>query len=315
LEPLVSILINNFNYGRFLDQAIQSALEQSYSNVEVIIVDDGSTDNSREVMLRYSDRVLPLFKSNGGQASAFNAACARSKGEWILFLDADDWFTPGKVQTVLSYVERFPSVGLVAHNLGYCDGDNRKLTFPGGVFYKDLKLTDETKRVRQGRLSTCLPATSGLAIRLDILSQILPIPEEIRITADNYIKIAALSLTPVLLIPDQLAVQRIHGGNSYTRSTHTDETRLEQCQIGAKIAFHLKQRFPYLSKLAWKQYGRVLFQLSTSESPNAKRILEQVRSDYSPFEYSPLCCFYILGAFMKCLVRNSLRTYQVQGRF
>jgi glycosyltransferase involved in cell wall biosynthesis len=69
-HPLVSILINNYNYGRFLTEAIDSALNQTYSNIEVIVVDDGSTDNSQEIIKSYQDKIIPILKPNGGQASA-----------------------------------------------------------------------------------------------------------------------------------------------------------------------------------------------------------------------------------------------------
>ncbi len=75
-ELLVTILINNYNYGRFLRQAIDSALDQTYTNIEVLVVDDGSTDESRSVIYSYGDRVRAVFKENGGQASTFNAGVA-----------------------------------------------------------------------------------------------------------------------------------------------------------------------------------------------------------------------------------------------
>ena len=92
LKPLVSVIINNYNYGRFVADAIDSALTQTYSNCEVIVVDDGSQDNSREVIARFGDRVRTVLKSNGGQSSAFNAGFAESSGGVICFLDSDDVF-------------------------------------------------------------------------------------------------------------------------------------------------------------------------------------------------------------------------------
>src|SRR4051812_33036188 len=73
---LVSIVITNHNYGRYLDDSIQSALEQSYDRVEVIVVDDGSTDNSRAIIARYHDRVTPVYQARAGQFAAFNAGAA-----------------------------------------------------------------------------------------------------------------------------------------------------------------------------------------------------------------------------------------------
>ena len=100
-DPLVSILINNYNYGRYLGTAIESALNQTYSPTEVIIVDDGSTDNSREVIASFGSRVISVLKINGGQASAFNAGFAASRGNLICFLDSDDCFLPQKTAEVV----------------------------------------------------------------------------------------------------------------------------------------------------------------------------------------------------------------------
>ncbi len=304
MRPSVSIVVNNFNYGCFLGEAIDSALEQSCASVEVIVVDDGSTDNSRELIRAYGSRVRPVFKANGGQASAFNAGVAASQGEWILFLDSDDRLAPQKAEFVLSYARRFSAAGCVAHNLDYCDGESRPVQFAGGVSYQNCELTDQRRNTRKGKPSVLLPATSALAFRRDVLCQILPMPEDITITADNYIKFAALSLTPVLLSPERLAVQRLHDRNRYTRLVPSEESKLQQHLIGAQIAFHLRRNFPSLSRLAWKTYGRTLFQLAALKGPRAKEISKQIRSFYSPFDYSPLCCFYVCAAFFKSSLAN-----------
>ena len=90
-EPLVSIVINNYNYARFLPEAIESALAQTYPHKEIIVVDDGSTDDSRRVMESYGDRIKPIYKKNGGQASAMNLGYEAAKGDLIYFLDDTCW--------------------------------------------------------------------------------------------------------------------------------------------------------------------------------------------------------------------------------
>ena len=78
---LASIIINNYNYGRYLPKAIDSALAQSYPHTEILVVDDGSSDDSRTVIASYGDRIIPVLKQNGGQASALNAGFAASRGD------------------------------------------------------------------------------------------------------------------------------------------------------------------------------------------------------------------------------------------
>src|ERR687885_1217665 len=95
-NSLVSILICNYNYAQYVKEAIDSALNQTYSNTEVIVIDDGSTDNSREIIASYGDKIIPILKQNSGQASAFNVGFAISKGDIICFLDSDDTFSAEK---------------------------------------------------------------------------------------------------------------------------------------------------------------------------------------------------------------------------
>src|SRR4030043_1501176 len=94
--PLASIIITCYNYEKLLPRAIDSALQQTYPKKEIIVVDDGSTDNSRHIINSYGDRIIPVFKENGGLNSATNAGFFASHGEIIFFLDADDIFSPHK---------------------------------------------------------------------------------------------------------------------------------------------------------------------------------------------------------------------------
>src|SRR5450631_2550416 len=87
--PLVSVLINNYNYREYLAQAIDSALSQDYDPIEIIVVDDGSTDDSRSIIARYGTKIRTVFQNNSGQASAFNAGINAAQGDILCFLDSD----------------------------------------------------------------------------------------------------------------------------------------------------------------------------------------------------------------------------------
>src|SRR4051812_45475229 len=100
--PLASIVITNHNYARFLRDAIDSALAQTYANVEVIVVDDGSTDGSRDLLRSYSERARVLLQDNEGQDSAINAAFEHLRGEVACFLDADDGLFPTAIERAVA---------------------------------------------------------------------------------------------------------------------------------------------------------------------------------------------------------------------
>jgi Glycosyl transferase family 2 len=102
---LVSITINNHNYARFLSAAIDSALAQTHADIEVIVVDDGSTDESWSVIESYGDRIRAVRSANGGQGSAYNLGFEHCRGEWVLFLDADDTLDASAIETCLAQVD------------------------------------------------------------------------------------------------------------------------------------------------------------------------------------------------------------------
>ncbi len=98
----VSIIINNYNYASYVGQAIDSALAQSWRDCEVIVVDDGSSDGSWPLIERYRDRARVLRQENGGQGAAYNAGWRMARGEFVLFLDADDLLDPGAIERAMA---------------------------------------------------------------------------------------------------------------------------------------------------------------------------------------------------------------------
>ncbi|MDX1920627.1 MAG: glycosyltransferase family 2 protein [Candidatus Caenarcaniphilales bacterium] len=113
-QPFFSIVICNYNYGQFIGQTIESCLKQNYpeENFEIIVVDDGSTDNSREVIQRYSEEnnIKFFFQDNQGQAAAFNTGVSNAKGKFICLLDSDDLFLANKLNLVNKRISKYKSV-------------------------------------------------------------------------------------------------------------------------------------------------------------------------------------------------------------
>lgn len=244
---LVSIIINNYNYGRFLRQAIDSAINQTYSHSETIVVDDGSTDNSLEIIKSYGEQIIPVLKKNGGQASAFNAGFAASKGEIICFLDSDDIFLPEKIVEVIKVFNVHQEIGWCFHNLRLVDTNGsvlpERVDFQGSSQECDFRQVIVTK----GKLRLKTPATSGLCFKRSFLQQILPMPEAERVSiGDHYLRFTSIALSKGFLLAEELALQRLHGENAYT-------LRDDQQQLKARIhiltAYWMRIKFPSLKKL------------------------------------------------------------------
>jgi glycosyltransferase involved in cell wall biosynthesis len=209
MTPLISVLIDTYNYGHFIDDTIASVLKQDFppERMEILVVDDGSTDDTAERVAKYGDRIRYLQKPNGGQASAFNFGLARAQGDVVAFLDADDYWLPGKLKRVAEEFQRQPEVGMVYHNFRtlHSDGEFRDGGFCG--------LSGFLPDSREDLLRFDLHPTSALAFRRNVLERILPVPEELVIQADAYLSACAIFLAPVAYISDPLAVYRIHGSN------------------------------------------------------------------------------------------------------
>src|SRR5271169_490213 len=129
-KPFVSVLIDTYNHERFIEQAIVSVLEQDFpvSEREIIVVDDGSTDRTPEIVKKFEPRVRLLRKENGGQASAFNAGIPECKGEIVAFLDGDDWWAPQKLMRVAQVMAADSSVGIVGHGIVNVERSGRERT-------------------------------------------------------------------------------------------------------------------------------------------------------------------------------------------
>lgn len=125
-QPLFSVVIANYNYGRFLEEAIQSVLSQSCQDFELIIVDGGSTDNSVEVIKKYADRISWwISEKDRGQSDAFNKGFAHANGRFLTWLNADDAFAPGALSAVAREIERHADCEWFVGSSVWCDAEMR----------------------------------------------------------------------------------------------------------------------------------------------------------------------------------------------
>jgi hypothetical protein len=215
--PSVDIVVTNHNYGRFLPEAIESACGQTHPDVKVVVVDDGSSDDSREVLRRYEDRVEVVLKEQGGQASALNAGLDRCRGEVLLILDADDVLRPHAAERVAATFAARPELSKVQFPMAIVDaaGDPTGEVKPGG----HLRAPVGDQRRAELAFPFDLPwlPGGGTGFRTEALRRILPIPaaDYPRSGADWYLVHLTALLGEAALLDEVCASYRVHGGNAY----------------------------------------------------------------------------------------------------
>lgn len=227
--PLVSVIVNNYNYGRFLRESVDSALGQTYPNLEVIVVDDGSNDESRDILRSYGPRVRGVLKHNGGQASAFNAGLAISHGVFVAFLDSDDVYFVDKIEQCVRAATRHPSAAFIHHRIQIVDAAG---TATGRLYPETVLHGCIAERVRCGGGTWQYAPTSGQLIRRDFLERIFPVPEDVyRTSADAYISCLAGLLESVAGIDNVLTKYRVHGANAWMSANQGDPDRVMRHRV------------------------------------------------------------------------------------
>jgi len=215
-DTLVSIVVNNHNYRRYVGAAIDSALAQDHPRVEVVVVDDGSTDDSPAVIAAYCPRVRAVLQPNRGQASAVNAGYAVAHGRVIGFLDADDTLKPDAARRAAAALADEADVQWHAP-MDLIDGDGRPL----GRQIPTVPLPAGDLRARvlaYGPWAYPVAPTSGNFWSRRYLAQVLPMPEAPwRMGADEYLCALAPLYGRLAASGTPFADYRAHGANRYWR--------------------------------------------------------------------------------------------------
>ncbi|MCA9438928.1 MAG: glycosyltransferase family 2 protein, partial [Candidatus Omnitrophica bacterium] len=172
-NPLVSVILTSYNYADFIGQAIDSVFEQTYRPIELIVIDDGSTDCSVEVIEdKISDSPIPvvaILQENGGQANAWNNAFKKVAGEIVCFLDSDDYWKSVKVERMVRLIQDEPDGAVYQHQLENEEGEKKQRILGAGDYYAIwIEKGEMNLATYQGLISPCVPS-SGLAFRREVL--------------------------------------------------------------------------------------------------------------------------------------------------
>lgn len=223
-RPTVTVIVDTFNHDRFIEQALGSILEQDYpqSDLEIIVVDDGSTDKTQAVLSKFGDKITVIKKQNGGQASAFNAAIPLARGEIVAFLDGDDWWAKNKLSNVMMEFSRSAEIGVVGHGFYEYDenAQQTRAVLPG--LTRQVELTVLADGI--GFTNTmCFFGTSRVSIRKRILDRIGQIPESLVVEADEFMSTMAVAKSHATILNEPLTFYRIHTGNLFYFNDRNEE--------------------------------------------------------------------------------------------
>jgi hypothetical protein len=241
--PLISVIIPNYNYEAYVGAAIDSALALEWPRVEVIVIDDGSTDGSRRIIESYGDRIQAIYQENSGQLVACNKGYALSRGQIVIFLDSDDVLRPALAREIVAVWS--PSVSKVQVQMQVVDARGE----PTGAYFPQYHVVPTPKQVSDwARHTTAYPTPpgSGNAYSRWFLDRIFPLHNTCGTANDSYCLAAAPLLGDVVTIAKPLVAYRVHGKNQGAMA------KLDLHQFERQMT-RARQRLAYAQGIAHQQ--------------------------------------------------------------
>ena len=236
----VSIITPTYNSARFIKETVESVLNQTYQNWEYIIVDDGSTDNTKEVLEPYMDRITYIWQENARQAKARNRAYAVSNGKYIAIIDADDLWEPTKLEKQMAYMENESKVGLVYT-------DRQDIDEAGNFLINNQSVPDITEEPLRHQLLGNYTPFSSFLIRREAIGDDPLHDERFTHSGDRYLTIRiALQGWKFAYVKEKLLLYRRHH-KQQSVSRHNLEnilgeilTILEEISVDSRLPSHYK---------------------------------------------------------------------------
>jgi glycosyltransferase involved in cell wall biosynthesis len=211
VTPRISVLVTAYNYGRYLGRALDSVLAQDYQTdaLEVIVVDDGSTDDTPEVVRPYLDRIRYVRKENGGVVSAFNRAVEEATGDYYAILCADDMWVPGRLRRLVDFLEERPEVGLVYGDLTLVDEQDRVVA---ESYFASYGVQPQRGRVLGALMESCFVPGPAILVRASLRSAFYPLPEWAPFE-DWWVATEVARVSAIDFVAEPVALYRQHGAN------------------------------------------------------------------------------------------------------
>jgi glycosyltransferase involved in cell wall biosynthesis len=238
-SPLISVLITNHNYAQFLGECVQSVLAQTYQHIQVVVVDDGSTDGSLQLLHEFRDRIEVIQQTPAaGQWAALMAGTRACRGELICLLDADDYWLRHKVARVAEVFDANRQIGWLRHKLFVVGAGDAETPVQIPPFSGSRSQVPSLAAVNE---RVFMAITSALVLRADLVTSVLlqhAAPE--RWDADALLVArCAASRRPVYSLDEPLGVYRRHGHQQFTTNADMQRMLERQIQVGERVAREL----------------------------------------------------------------------------
>jgi glycosyltransferase involved in cell wall biosynthesis len=282
-NKLVSVIIPSYNSARFLKDTITSVLEQSYKNIEVIVVNDGSTDDTENV-IREFDKDLRFFcfkKENGGVSNARNFGFKKSKGDYIAFLDADDMYFPDNLKKKVEYLENNYDFDLAHSDIQYIDITGKKLQ----RFNKGLSGLNLHTQVLLWNECVIPAFSSSIVVRRKVLEKIGDWDENISTAADQDLTIRICKEFKIYRIPEPLVGYRIVDGSMGRNSEIFEKDHLYVYKKGIKNNWYENNS---IKKISFAKLHLIIASTWWVQNRNWRKTIKHLLISFS---YSPLPIF------------------------
>lgn len=217
-SPLVSVILSSYNYARYLPAALDSVFAQTWPRLELIAVDDGSSDDSRALLERARQTApVPMrviLQEHRGQGAAWNAGFARAEGEVVCFLDSDDEWRPEKAAEMVAFMRAVPGGGVYQHQLDDGRGNACLGILRSGDLLAQWRACGRVNTALRHDLTVFHVPSSGLVFPRAVLEEIFPVPEAVVASPDSYVAWLGAALGPVCSWPKTLGTWRSHAENA-----------------------------------------------------------------------------------------------------
>jgi glycosyltransferase involved in cell wall biosynthesis len=245
-RPRVSVVIPVYNQERYVGECVQSALDQTYQDREVVVVDDGSTDRTPDRLAAFGDQIRSIRQPNAGFAAALNHGIAQSRGQYLAWLSSDDLFLPPKLERQVAYLDTHPEVDLVYTDFYEIDPAGQVIRAVRSPWYPDRR-----QFVRQMLWNNFVNGSSVL-MRRTAVAAVGGFPTSPRFQADGIMWFAMLAGGAFGHVPEPLTRYRIHPGQG-SRDVARLQRDMELYYRRALSVFTLEELFGDLAQIpTWR---------------------------------------------------------------